>query len=833
MDWFKRLLGGGSPAVPNAVPTPPSPARPRAPGPSPREAQEAMATAMATLSFGREDPWGGRRQNPTRGSARWVPPGEAAQVGTKTIPGGMIYVGGFMPADLTGGPAASVPAPCLVNPALEVARRFDPSRMGLSYYPSYSDITPDARLGYLAWLAGPRDDRNAPMGFVFLYYYGLERRLLADGPPAAERAILVEEVRRLGRVYGGGPASNSLWNYASRLLAHLRWRETMERPAPVYVPPPPPRALNNEREMPLDMRIAVARKVVAGEPLDRDLAISAFLHLPAHQGGAPQRIPMERTREEFLALLRLRFDAKFPKGFRMRDRKDSALSVVYNPASMHFVVPPMAGGATRLPDPTRLEWNRMRLFVQKAVDDLGPYAKAVGSDGARAGTPETLALLPPELLDTRFGAPLAPLREWLGTLTDGQRVPAAELARRCLGTAETGAKQGKAASGVLGRLGWLVEPDPPFGRAGGDADADAVLFRPLDVGDLAAPPGRELPLGLLLVSVLSALLGPGNAAGVERGADEIAALVSLGPVAGRRLRMRARWLDGRPMAKAAAKRLVSALPPDGIETAARLSIALATTRGLSEPRHVAVLETVMDALAVPRERVYGAFHRAAVLGHHPAVRALPVTPPRPGEPVTVETSSGAPRGHRIPMPSPAVAGLSGAVLSPVSRVPARTPSAAGQAPPPSIVSPEPAVPDGPAPLDFAAIEAIRRDTEEASRALAAVWAEDEPEPQAPQAAAAAPDAAEGGDSGDGAPPPGFGGLDAAHARLAVALSARDEWPRGDYDGEARAQGLMPDGAAETINEWALDRFDEAVIEDGDPLEVNVALLRACMDGMTG
>jgi hypothetical protein len=35
---------------------------------------------------------------------------------------------------------------------------------------------------------------------------------------------------------------------------------------------------------------------------------------------------------------------------------------------------------------------------------------------------------------------------------------------------------------------------------------------------------------------------------------------------------------------------------------------------------------------------------------------------------------------------------------------------------------------------------------------------------------------------------------------------------------------MPDGVIETINEWAYEKFDEPLIEEGDPLIINVGLL---------
>lgn len=46
----------------------------------------------------------------------------------------------------------------------------------LNYYPSFRDMTPEQRFQYLEWLL----DINKPtdVGYVFLYYYGLERHLM-------------------------------------------------------------------------------------------------------------------------------------------------------------------------------------------------------------------------------------------------------------------------------------------------------------------------------------------------------------------------------------------------------------------------------------------------------------------------------------------------------------------------------------------------------------------------------------------------------------------------------------------------------------------------------
>ena len=106
----------------------------------------------------------------------WVPPGRDATVAGYTIHGGMLYVGQGLLA--INGPGIE---PALIDPSLPV-NRANPDRAGagMTYWPSYSSISPECRAAYLDWLATGRRDPGAYIGYVFLYFYGLERRVLAE-----------------------------------------------------------------------------------------------------------------------------------------------------------------------------------------------------------------------------------------------------------------------------------------------------------------------------------------------------------------------------------------------------------------------------------------------------------------------------------------------------------------------------------------------------------------------------------------------------------------------------------------------------------------------------
>ena len=138
------------------------------------------------------------------------------QVSEYSITGGLVYVGRGLAAEKGG-----MPEPALIDPRLAVDHRApDYAGTKMGYWPSYSSIPPDCRAAYLQWLLDGRRAPDAYIGYVFLYFYGLERRLLVDSQwsrsARAERETLVAEVGRLLGIYG---TNGSFRGYAGGLLA--------------------------------------------------------------------------------------------------------------------------------------------------------------------------------------------------------------------------------------------------------------------------------------------------------------------------------------------------------------------------------------------------------------------------------------------------------------------------------------------------------------------------------------------------------------------------------------------------------------------------------------
>jgi hypothetical protein len=211
--------------------------------------------------------------------ARWVPPGESVEINGVTIDGGMLYVGTSLPAK------NGMPDPALIDPSKNIAKIADFSERLTNYWPSYSDVSPQARKAYLNWLVDGKSHPDADIGYVFMYFYGLERRVLVDGVndigAAVERSQIANEISRLISVYDS--KSSSFVGYASRLLAYL---ELAGHPTKLYQKAVPKLALT--AELPYYLRLAIGQAAVDGVAIPAHIAIAwvrrdpaVFLRTPA------------------------------------------------------------------------------------------------------------------------------------------------------------------------------------------------------------------------------------------------------------------------------------------------------------------------------------------------------------------------------------------------------------------------------------------------------------------------------------------------------------------------------------------------------------------------
>lgn len=220
----------------------------------------------------------------------WVRSNETASVAGRTI-GGMVYVG-TPPLLNTYGYRDKCRA--YIDPSLSVARSgADKAGEGMPYWPGYSDISPQCRATYLDWLASGRNDASYNPGYMFLYFYGLERRFFVDQSNEDAKDI-VQEVRRLQSLY---PDNHSVRRYLGEFLDIAMLAETdLHAIEPMFE--------KQGWELPFSLKYAIGARIDKGENLTADWLLSWFICHPETY----LRTPATRCRDEFVALFRIRVD---------------------------------------------------------------------------------------------------------------------------------------------------------------------------------------------------------------------------------------------------------------------------------------------------------------------------------------------------------------------------------------------------------------------------------------------------------------------------------------------------------------------------------------------
>jgi hypothetical protein len=193
----------------------------------------------------------------------WIPASETATVAARDI-GGMVYVG---TPPLLNHHGYRDKCRAYIDPSLSVARTGgDRAGEGMSYWPGYSDISARSRATYLEWLVSGRSDPSYDPGYMFLYFYGLERRFFVDQSNADAKDIIAE-VRRLISVY---PENHSVKRYLGEFLDIATLAETeFETLEPIF-----------ERqgwELPFSLKYAIGARLDKGENLSADCPSSGFL----------------------------------------------------------------------------------------------------------------------------------------------------------------------------------------------------------------------------------------------------------------------------------------------------------------------------------------------------------------------------------------------------------------------------------------------------------------------------------------------------------------------------------------------------------------------------
>lgn len=510
----------------------------------------------------------------------------------------------------------------LIDPNLDVSNGRDPQGSTFSYWPNYSELRPEARHSYLEWLSAGRCDPNTAIGYVFLYFYGLERRLVKDRSEADAPAI-ISELRRLLAIYGD---NHSFKNYCSALLdmGEFLFGNVEETPTPT---------LDNRYswELPIRSRVYLGKKVAAGQALDSNDALCWTLGHPLLY----PRTPVTRCFAEFCELWKVRFDEQFPKGLSVREPK-ARLNFQYRSASSEFNA---TATVDNLPDVGAISGpiSKFELLLGSCSDELDPLSRFLGRNPTEKDSAISGALLPEPL---RANGKQSNFGQFSKFLSDAaQRTGFAEVGisevMATIGFPDAGkiderrALHLKRLPELFDAAGFGFEPDKRFGPGPSLSEDLKLCVFPAERGG-AVNANRTEYLAARTMAEIAALAARADDLVVDAEIASITSdLVSFPEISDLdRLRLRAHamaLLANPSKLKAATKRLCE-LPEIQREAALASAVRAVLADQRISPSEVRFLEGLYKALGLPQDEVYSRLHSGEAAPKSSRKSSLPTAP---------------------------------------------------------------------------------------------------------------------------------------------------------------------------------------------------------------
>ncbi len=656
----------------------------------------------------------------------WYSPSQTVDVHGYKI-GGMVYVGTRL-YSLNGNSTE----PALIDPSLPV-RSSGPDYNGKDFPygpPSYRSLSPQARGRYLEWLRDGRQDARISMGFVFLFFYGLERRLFDQNCSEEERSELCTEIKRLRSTYARDPAfdrsSYALSDFiAAKEMARAIW--IGYHAAPEVRPRGPYDPYSDV------LRVGLGRCADDSEPVPSRWALAwAESHAEFRK-----RTPAQRCPEEFEDLFELVYGERFPNGLGIASSEEEIV-LRYIPAGPSFGAPIVI--RTRIPNVARFDeiahgLSEIAMDCQQQLDAYSRYL------GRRSACPAlAIALLPTRIFDWKVGQVLREFWSWL-EITLHQTfavIPAAALLSSLGIEGEKVPQKGAGLiAELLERLNVGVEPDPRVGNSFA-WPGSVVLFRIEPSASPIVNNSFSIASTLLSLAVASGILPqPGR---IDVFEQRICTLANLSPDERLRLRARRLWLLENGIELRGLRKTIGVLSSEMRRTIGEFLIELAVATGKADPSGINALTKAFRLLAVDTGDLVAAVH---------AQLTTPASSARTQSPVSA------------------------------------TPDVA---------------------IDSSRVATLLSETEQVSTLLQEVFLEeDAPEFQVTDVAERP-----------------FQATD-PHARFLTKILTKESWSRADLLCAAGECGLLLEGAVDVLNELALERYGDLLVEGDDPMYLNLTV----------
>jgi len=546
--------------------------------------------ATFTISYGYDE----EKSNNTT-PAIWLKAGETITIHGVEISGGNFYFGGKLSTIDGYGTEAS-----LIDDSLPIEKEeFNFEDESLGYWPKYISISPESRGAYIDWLASDRNATDVPLGYVFMYFYGIERRILVDsinGEVGSDEFVyLFSEVARLKKLYG---SSYSVANYMQNLLEFM----CLLQPDFVNIESD---GYNSES---LLFKHKLATIVNAGEPLSKELALS-WVKCNQHYN---LRTPARRCELEFAQLFKARYSQKYQSGIVIKPNK-TRLKIDYRPASSSLRG--FSFTQEELPDPSVLKAPLKKLIAisDSCTEELEAYSRYLGKKETSRKDVAALLLLPTDVSSQENINVIGKFTEWANQEIEQNKglVLISEFWKH-MGTplpSKLNKKELELIANLASKAGYGVAPDSRFHHAKPKIDGELVIFKGghekfFEPSSAFNEVGMALRLGAM-VAVIDSDLDESELSLLNNLIDHN---IKLSPVEKKSLHAYLTWRLNTPSNMTGLKVRLALLDEKAKSAVSNILLRVALADGKIDPNEIKQLEKLYTTLGLDKTKVTSDLH---------------------------------------------------------------------------------------------------------------------------------------------------------------------------------------------------------------------------------
>lgn len=529
----------------------------------------------------------------------WVARGRVVEIGGYRIAHGLFYCGEGL-YDGIGYQAE----PALIDPKMEVSPQFDrPLIESIGYWPSYSKLSPAARGIYLSWLSSGAKNPHIEIGFVFLYFYGLERRALfdVDNSHIAKNDVkdIVYEVKRLLQIYG---YNNSFAKYARSFLDAVDIKQ-MGKSYLLLTD-----KLDRLDESPLLLQLVLTGFANNHRPLPVKLALTWLKTKPL-------KTALTRCTQEFSHLFAAYYQKKFGAGIVLKTN-NSKFKTTYHAASQSLrdAIDLGVGDLAELSNHGK-PLEQLSRIADQCADELESYSRYLGRNSQQRDSIEALVLLPVTLINDVNILAINNSRTWcLNHLNNGDevRIDCTEFFQQfpLLRGKILDKKSAQALSHLLFQMGFGIEPDIAFGGII-PTEGNIIMFKLHGQATQHLSPQYSAATVLLnLVAVVASADGEISRKENEAITEKLELWLNLAPYERQRLMIHRSWLLSDIRGLAGLKQKLQHLDKSQSEAVAKLLVGIAESDGVISPKEVKTLVKIYELLGLSKEDFFAHVHKS-------------------------------------------------------------------------------------------------------------------------------------------------------------------------------------------------------------------------------